>query len=126
MTLENNDLESIKKLLETSSFAPQNSSPSALFDLEARDRTIQTNELLKQQQVTLEKSLELIESKLDSTEKKLEVIETILQESRESAKLFDTRYASLARWLNHYQTWSILLAIATVASVILGLRYFPF
>ncbi len=119
MTLEKSDLESIKTLLEATSSAPQSGSPSALFDLEARDRIIQTNDLLKQQQATLEKSLDLIEKKLD-------VVEAILQKSGESAKLFDTRYASLARWLNHYQTWSILLAIATAASVILGLRYFPF
>jgi len=126
VALENGDLESIKQLLEASSQPNKNGAPLSLFDMEARDRIIQTNELLKQQQISLDKSLELIETKLEAAEKKLDAIETIIQKSEENSKLFDKRYASLASWLNHYQTWSIMLSIATAISVILGLRYFPF
>lgn len=119
MALEKSDLESIKQLLDTAPSATQNSMPTPLFDMEARDRIIQTNELIKQQQTVLTKSLEQIESRLDS-------IEANLQKSEETSKVFEKRYTSLATWLNHYQTWSVMLAIATVVSVIIGLRYFPF
>ncbi|GEM_PF-4251680 len=119
MPLENSDLESIKQLLDDLPTTTQNTAPTSLFDMEARDRIIQTNELIKQQQASLSKSLELIEKKLDA-------IEVNLKKNEESSKVFEKRYASLATWLNHYQTWSIMLAVATVASVIIGLRYFPF
>lgn len=126
MALEASELESIKQMIEASSQPAQNSAPASLFDMEARDRIIQTNELLKQQQQSLNKSLELIEKRLEAADTKLTSVEAILQKGEENAKLFDKRYASLASWLNHYQTWSVMLAIATAVSVILGLRYFPF
>jgi flagellar capping protein FliD len=120
MPLEKSDLDSIKELLDASpSVAQGTTTPTSLFDMEARDRIIQTNELIKQQQTSLAKNLEKIESRLDS-------IETTLQKSEEASKVFEKRYTSLATWLNHYQTWSVMLAIATAVSVIIGLRYFPF
>lgn len=124
MALDNDDLETIKQLLLSSS--RQEGGASGLFDMEARDRIIQTNELVKQLQSTQTKSIEQLEVKISALEEKLDRLEKSVKKSEELTMVFDKRYASLARWLNHYQSWSIMLAVATVISVILGIRYFPF
>lgn len=126
MSLEKSDLEEIKELILSALPPQQSSTTNSLFDMEARDRIIQTNELIRQQQQREQRAFELIEQKIDAIEKKLEVVESCLQKAEKNSELFDKRYKSLASWLNHYQTWSIMLAIATSISVILGLRYFPF
>lgn len=126
MSLQKDDLEEIKALIRSALPLQQSPPANSLFDMEARDRIIQTNELIRQRQEKDQKTFELLEQQINAIDKKLNVIDARLEKAEKNAELFDKRYKSLATWLNHYQSWSIMLAIATAVSVILGLRYFPF
>jgi len=125
MTLNKEDIEYIKAHMGEWLAEQSLGRPTAVYEIELRERSVRVEEELKHQRELMREGFDAMERRFEQVDKRFEQVDKRFEQIDKRFEQVDRRFESMEQRMDRFMRWSFGMTITVGGLVVAAIKYLP-
>jgi len=125
MTLNKEDIEYIKAHMGEWLAEQSLGRPTAVYEIELRERSVRVEEELKHQRELMREGFDAMERRFEQVDKRFEQVDKRFEQVDKRFEQVDRRFESMEQRMDRFMRWSFGMTITVGGLVVAAIKYLP-